>query len=80
MSEVQRVRLSLRSCMMRVESLKKKRQLCLFPPCLGYALVGFLGKGVELGNSVVESLFGKVASPVGGVENLIAIPGVSRRS
>jgi hypothetical protein len=35
-------------------------------------LVGLLGQGVELGNGVVESLLGEVASPVWAVEDLVA--------
>jgi hypothetical protein len=36
------------------------------------SLVGLLGEGVELGNGVVESLLGEVASTVWAVEDLVA--------
>jgi hypothetical protein len=36
------------------------------------SLVGLFGQGVELGNGIVESLFGKVTSSVGAVEDLVA--------
>jgi hypothetical protein len=36
------------------------------------SLVRLLGKGVELGNGVVEGLLGEVTSSVGRVEDLVA--------
>jgi hypothetical protein len=37
----------------------------------GRVLVAFFAEGIQFGNSIIECLLGKVASTVGGVENLV---------
>ncbi len=42
-----------------------------------HQLIGLLGQRVELGNGVVECLLGEVASAIGAVQDLVAVPFVS---
>jgi hypothetical protein len=71
MSLVHRVKLSLSNCMMRVESLHNMSARPLVP-YQSNSLVRLFGEGIELGDSIVESLFGKVTSSVWAVEDLVA--------
>ena len=62
--------------MMRVESLNDT--VSALPNLLadGHRLVRFLGQRVELGNSVIKCLLGKMAGTVGAVQDLVAAPQV----
>lgn len=41
----------------------------------GAVTVALLGEGVELSNSIIEGLLGKMASAIGGIQNLVVEDG-----
>lgn len=58
--------------MIKVESLMKRGISNVSRrPRASYSLVRFFGKGVKLGNGIIECLLGEVTGSVGAVENFV---------